>query len=66
MSAKCGSITLHLGLSYTVSGAQRLRTSIRRCWMELLGRSSWFLGAEVGVLGMILGAAVPGDALLGC
>jgi hypothetical protein len=48
------------------SGAQRLRMSVRRSWTWLFRRSSWFPGAEVEGVGMVLGAAVSDNALLGC
>jgi hypothetical protein len=53
-------------------GAQRPRKSVHKGWMGLPEYSSWLLGTEVEralrwrVPGMVLGAAVPGDTLLGC
>jgi hypothetical protein len=48
------------------TGAQRLRMSIHRCWTGFSGHSSWLPGVEVDVLGTVRGAAMPGNALLGC
>jgi hypothetical protein len=49
-----------------ISGAQRLRMSIRRGWMGLPGVLLGYQALRWRVPGTNLGAVVPSDALLGC